>query len=170
MSAYSASAPVTARTTAASAKNATVKCPNRNVAAYVGDRALSIAGWLTMPRMPAAPIAVNHRPMIGPNTRPTAPVPSRCARNRQTMIAAVIGTTRSDTDGAATFVPSIADSTEIAGVIMLSPKNSEAPNTPRAASASPARRPSGAPRRRISVIRAMMPPSPSLSARSTSST
>ena len=45
------------------------------------------------------------------------------------MIAAVIGTTRSDTDGAATLTPSIADSTEIAGVIMLSPKNSEAPNT-----------------------------------------
>ena len=33
MSAYSASAPVTASTTAASAKNAAVKCPARNPAA-----------------------------------------------------------------------------------------------------------------------------------------
>ncbi len=33
MSAYSASAPVTARTTADSEKNAVPKCPNRNVAA-----------------------------------------------------------------------------------------------------------------------------------------
>ena len=48
------------------------------------------------------------------------------------MIAAVIGTTRSLTDGAATFTPSTAESTEIAGVIMLSPKKSEAPKTPSA--------------------------------------
>ena len=59
------------------------------------------------------------------------------------MITAVIGTTRSDTDGAATFTPSIADSTEIAGVIMLSPKNSDAPKTPSAASATAARPPPG---------------------------
>ncbi len=32
------------------------------------------------------------------------------------------------------LVPSTAESTEIAGVIMLSPKNSAAPNTPRPAS------------------------------------
>ena len=68
------------------------------------------------------------------------------------------------TDGAATCTPSIADSTEIAGVIMLSPKNSDAPNTPSAARISAVRRPLGAPRRRIRVISAMMPPSPSLSA------
>jgi hypothetical protein len=86
------------------------------------------------------------------------------------MIAAVIGTTRWDSDGAATFTPSIADSTEMAGVIMLSPKNSEAPNTPSAASASFVRRPPGIPRRRINVINAMIPPSPSLSARMTSRT
>ena len=52
------------------------------------------------------------------------------------MIAAVIGTTRSLSDGATTLSPSTADSTEIAGVIMLSPKNSDAPKIPSAASAS----------------------------------
>ncbi len=86
------------------------------------------------------------------------------------MIAAVIGTIRCSSDGAATLSPSTADSTEIAGVIMLSPKNSEAPKIPSAASTSFVRRPPVTPRRRISVIRAMMPPSPSLSARITSST
>src|SRR6476469_5016489 len=37
-------------------------------------------------------------------------------------MTAVIGTTKSASDGAATFTPSIADNTEIAGVIILSPK------------------------------------------------
>jgi hypothetical protein len=53
---------------------------------------------------------------------------------------------------------------------MLSPKKSEAPKMPSAASASFVRRPPGTPPRRIRVISAMMPPSPSLSARITSST
>ena len=59
------------------------------------------------------------------------------------MIAAVIGTTRLLSDGAATLTPSIADSAEIAGVIMLSPKKREAPKTPSAASVSFVRRPPG---------------------------
>lgn len=161
---------MTASTTAASEKNATVKWPVRNRAAYQGERALRIAGFCTMPRTPKAPIAVNHRAITGPNSRPTAPVPSRCSRNRQTMMAAVIGSTRCASDGDATLTPSIADSTEIAGVIMLSPKNSDAPNTPSAASTSRTRRPPGVPIPPISVIRAMIPPSPSLSARITSRT
>src|SRR5206468_6721072 len=86
------------------------------------------------------------------------------------MIAAVIGTTSPANDGAATLTPSTADSTEIAGVITLSPKNSEAPKTPSAASIIVVRRPPGTPRRRIKVISAMIPPWPSLSARITSVT
>ncbi len=46
------------------------------------------------------------------------------------MIAAVIGTIRCPSDGCTTFSPSTAESTEIAGVIMLSPKKSEAPKRP----------------------------------------
>ena len=84
------------------------------------------------------------------------------------MIATVIGMTMPDTDGAATLTPSMADRTEIAGVIMLSPKNSEAPKIPSAASTTFARRPPGRARRRIRAIRDMIPPSPSLSARITS--
>ena len=86
------------------------------------------------------------------------------------MIAAVIGTTRLARDGAATLTPSMAESTEIAGVIMLSPKNSEAPKIPSAASTTFVRRPPETSRLRIKVISAMIPPSPSLSARITSRT
>jgi hypothetical protein len=52
---------------------------------------------------------------------------------------------------------------------MLSPKNSEAPNTPSPARTNFIRR-ARTPVRRINVIRAMMPPSPSLSARMNNST
>src|SRR6516162_4745747 len=86
------------------------------------------------------------------------------------MIATVMGMTRLDTDGAATSTPSTAESTEMAGVIMLSPKNSEAPKIPSAASTALARAPPGRARRRIRAISAMIPPSPSLSARITSRT
>jgi hypothetical protein len=103
--------------------------------------------------------------ITGPNMRPTAAVPTRWNANSTAMMTAVIGTTRLSSDGSTTLSPSTADSTEIAGVIMLSPKNSDAPKIPNAASTIAARRPPGAPRRLISVISAMMPPSPSLSAR-----
>src|SRR5579859_2696436 len=86
------------------------------------------------------------------------------------MIATVMGMTRLDTDGAATLTPSTAERTEMAGVIMLSPKNSEAPKIPSADSTIFARRPPGSARRRIRAISAMIPPSPSLSARITSRT
>lgn len=56
------------------------------------------------------------------------------------------------------------------GVIMLSPKNSDAPKMPSAASTAVVRRPRGEPVRRSRVISAMMPPSPSSSARIASST
>ena len=49
------------------------------------------------------------------------------------MIVTVIGTTRLSIDGSIVLVPSTAESTEIAGVIMLSPKKRAAPNTPRPA-------------------------------------
>ena len=86
------------------------------------------------------------------------------------MIATATGRTRCSSDGAATLMPSIAESTEIAGVIIESPKNSDAPKMPRPESSTLVRRLPATPLRRISVIRAMMPPSPSLSARITSAT
>ena len=81
------------------------------------------------------------------------------------MMTAVIGTTRWPSDGWTTFSPSTAESTEIAGVIMLSPKNSEAPKIPRPASTIVVRRPPCVRGLPISVISAMIPPSPSFEAR-----
>ena len=170
MSAYSASAPVTASTIAASAKNAMPKWPTRKPSAYVGDSALRICGCSTMPATPQR--ADGREP--DDHDRPEHPADGRGAaaldQEQPTMITAVIGTTHSSSDGSTTLSPSTADSTEIAGVIMLSPKNSAAPKMPSAASTIDRRRPVRALHRRSSVISAMMPPSPSLSARIASRT
>jgi hypothetical protein len=123
-----------------------------------------------MPLIPKAPIAVNHTIITGPNALPTTAEPNRCEANRITMMTTVMGTTQSCNDGSTIFTPSTAESTEIAGVIMLSPKKSAAPKIPRPARVSFVRRPPGTPPRRIRVMSAMIPPSPSLSARITSST
>ena len=83
--------------------------------------------------------------ITGPNRRPTAAVPTRWKENSTTMITAVIGTTKLSSDGSTTLSPSTADSTEIAGVIMLSPKNNDAPKIPSPASTIAARRPPARP-------------------------
>ena len=85
------------------------------------------------------------------------------------MMMAVIGTTQPCSPGLITFKPSTADSTEIAGVIMLSPENKAAPKMPSVVSTITVR-PLHAPHRRTSATSAMMPPSPSLSACITSVT
>ena len=133
----------------------------------MGESARSTSGCIVIPRMPRAAIVVNQRTMIGPNIRPTAPVPSLCTAKRTTMIVAVIGTMKLSSDGSITFTPSTAESTEIAGVIMLSPMNSAAPKTPSPASRYLVR--GWRPRAtwRTWAIRAMIPPSPWLSARMT---
>ena len=99
--------------------------------------------------------------MIGPNSQPTAPVPKRWAMNSTTRMTNEIGTTRWLRPGAATFSPSIAERTEIAGVIMPSPKNKAAPKIPSMTNAVAL-----ATRLRCSsAARAMIPPSPRLWAR-----
>ena len=121
-----------------------------------------------MPFTPQAPIDTNQAIITGPNRRPTAAVPWRCTANSATMITAVIGTIQLSNSGSMTLMPSTADSTEIAGVIMLSPKNSAAPKRPSVVNAMTVRRRCAPPpQRRSSVMSAMMPPSPSLSARIT---
>jgi hypothetical protein len=144
--------------------------PGQDPIAYVGDSARRMPGCPAMPTTPRTPIAVNQTIITGPKTRPTAAVPRRCTANSTTMITAVIGTTSAPSDGWTTLSPSTADSTEMAGVIMLSPKNSEAPKMPAPASSTAARRPCRSPHRRSRAMSAMMPPSPSLLIRIASST
>src|SRR4051794_40962333 len=121
MSAYRASAPVTASTTEPSATNAVPGWSVKNVTAYEGDSAFRISGVSTIWPTPDTASTVNQTPITGPNSRPTAPVPKRWIANRNVMITSVIGTTSDSSDGAATLRPSTADSTEIAGVIIPSP-------------------------------------------------
>ena len=76
------------------------------------------------------------------------------------------GTTYSLKAGLASLSPSTAESTEIAGVITESPRNIEAPMTPRMKT-NAVRRPSA---RVASAVSESVPPSPLLSARSRIST
>ena len=68
--------------------------------------------------------------MIGPNTRPTLPVPRDCAANSRRITTTLIGSTYCFSSGAEISRPSTADSTEIAGVMTPSPKNRHAPTMP----------------------------------------
>ena len=135
--------------------------------AYVGDSAARMPGSAAIPPIPHVPIATNHAIITGPKNRPTTAVPWRCTLNNATVITAVIGTTQSLRSGSMVLSPSTAESIEMAGVIMESPKNRAAPNSPRKPSAIAVRCPRVPAPRRSSVISAMMPPSPWLSARIT---
>ena len=70
---------------------------------------------------PATPIATNQTIITGPKTRPTAAVPQRWTAKRGHRMTSANGTTSADRAGAATSRPSTAESTEMAGVMTLSP-------------------------------------------------
>ena len=71
--------------------------------------------------MPSAASTANQNSITGPKILPMKPVPCFCMKNRPIRITTVSGTTAGVSEGASTFRPSIADSTEIAGVIAPSP-------------------------------------------------
>jgi hypothetical protein len=109
---------------------------------------------------------MNQTAMTGPNRKPIAPLPRLCTKKRQTRTKAAFGTTYGVTAGDATPSPSMALRTDMAGVIMASPKNRDAPASPtikRTVRNGPA---TGSARDN----RAIVPPSPSLSARMTKTT
>ena len=66
-------------------------------------------------------MATNQITMIGPNRAATFAVPRDCAANSTSRITTVSGTTYSWNAGVATSMPSIAESTDKAGVITASP-------------------------------------------------
>ena len=85
--------------------------------------------------------------------------------NSATKMPIVIGITRKPRLGAATFRPSTALNTEMAGVMTPSPHSNAAPNRPSITSTAP--RPDCRNPLLASAISARMPPSPLLSARRT---
>ncbi len=113
-------------------------------------------------KAPAIAIDKNQTTMIGPNIAATLAVPRLCAANNPIRMMTVSGATNSPNAGLASFSPSTADSTEIAGVITESPRNMEAPITPRMKT-NAVRLPSA---RVASAVSESVPPSPLLSARS----
>ena len=115
---------------------------------------------------PEIAIETNQTTMTGPNMAATLAVPRLCAANRPIRMPTAIGATYSLKAGVASFRPSTAESTEIAGVITLSPRNIEAPMTPTMKTKA-VRRPSA---RLASAVSESVPPSPLLSARSRIST
>ena len=59
--------------------------------------------------------------MIGPNAPPILAVPNRCTENRASRMATAIGRMKGLSADVATFTPSSALKTEMAGVIAPSP-------------------------------------------------
>src|SRR3954451_20831793 len=121
ISAYNASAPVTASTTAPIATQAIPGCEVKKSTPYVGDSPWRTLGCATTWTSPAAAIASSHTAVTGPNNLPTRPVPKRWAANSPVKITAATGSTTCPRLGAATLRPSTADNTLIAGVITESP-------------------------------------------------
>ena len=140
----------------------------QSLTAYQGEIASSTSGrWMIWPT-PMIASTTNQSAMIGPKTRPTLWVPRYCIANSTMITATLIGSTYSCNVGAVTSNPSTADSTEIAGVMIPSPKNRHAPTMPTIASVL--RIAVLTATRWASAISARMPPSPWLSARITSIT
>ena len=81
MSAYSASAPVMASTTAPMAMNAMKGRSAANLSACTGETAVRISGLDTTWGMPMTAMVTNHATMIGPKNLPTAAVPKCCTAN-----------------------------------------------------------------------------------------
>ena len=121
MSAYSASPPVTASTTAPSTAKPIQPLLAKKWKPWIGLSAPSTAGSRVMPATPSTAIATNQTTMIGPKRRPTLSVPYFWITKMPTMIVSDSGSTYGSKSGVATVRPSIAPSTVMAGVIMPSP-------------------------------------------------
>ena len=117
-----ASPPVTARKAAPSIRKLTCQPAwIRKSTACQGLAAARISGARRMLGIASRTRITNQASMTGPKTRPMAATPLCWTRNSATRMARVIGTTYGPSAGASTFRPSMAESTEIAGVIAPSP-------------------------------------------------
>ncbi len=121
MSAYSASPPVSARNTAPITANATIGLAATKRAASTGSSARRISGAAQTLTRPSTPMTTNQTTMTGPNNRPMLAVPRRWIANKPIRTASVTGRTKSANAGVTSFNPSMAESTEIAGVMTPSP-------------------------------------------------
>jgi hypothetical protein len=70
---------------------------------------------------PSTAMAINQHKVTGPNTDPMRPVPRFCTQNKPIRIPQVKGTIKGVKAWVATPRPSMAESTEMAGVMTPSP-------------------------------------------------
>ena len=115
--------------------NEMIGSASRKRAAWTGLTACRMAGAKKMLAAPNTPMTTNQATMTGPNSRPMLSVPRCWITNSPIRITSVTGTMNFSNPGATSFNPSIADSTDIAGVMTPSPYSSEAPTTPSRTSA-----------------------------------
>ena len=118
MSAYSASAPVTARKMAPTISAEIPQCAARKLTLCTGLRAHSTTGCRAMWTSPITPSARNQAMTTGPKMLDTRAVPKRWKPKSRTRMPTVSGSTKLDSDGVIDLRPSTADSTEIAGVMI----------------------------------------------------
>ena len=165
MSAYSASTPVNASTTAPSSTDAWAGCEITRSKPSRGSRARSTIGVSITRQRPRAPKTKNQSSITGPKMPPMNFVPRYWNRKSPNRITQERGTTRCSTSGQTSLMPSTAPRTVIAGVITASPQSMAAPIR---TTSVPMLRPLRTPRSKWpSASRAKTPPSPRLSARRT---
>src|SRR5215471_117032 len=90
---------------------------NTNCAAAPGLSALRISGAAQILMAPSQPMTTNQPIMTGPNRRPMLAVPRCCIANSPTRIASVSGRMNLSSSGVTSLRPSMAESTEMAGVM-----------------------------------------------------
>ena len=106
---------------------------------HCGERACRTAGSRLIPTTPQAAITANQVSITGPKKDPIRPVPNRWITKSPASTTTANGTTADANEGLMISNPSAADSTEMAGVITLSPRNIAAPNIPTRVSNATAR-------------------------------
>ena len=87
----------------------------------MGLMACSTMGVFITLTTPTQARQMNQTMVTGPNKRPTLPVPFIWMENSPIRMPMVMGTMKCSKLGVAILMPSTADSTEIAGVMMASP-------------------------------------------------
>ena len=124
---YKASAPVVHRNTAPSSQKP-LGYTVSSLMAHSGLRAWSTAGWCRIWTKPKVPMVLNHRNMMGPNAAPTTLVPNCWKPNSSVMMTStMVMMVPSVRAGSMSFSPSIAEDTEMGGVMMPSARSVPAP-------------------------------------------
>ena len=103
--------------------------------------AFRMAGFCTIQLAPSTPSIVNHSSIMGPKALPTIWVPKLCSKNSPAMMPMTMYTiTPCVRPGYTCLRPSMAEATEMGGVITPSASRAEPPMMATAESQAPRRR------------------------------